>query len=68
MKDFINKHCKLLLVTILLITTLMCGGGCAQARQEKVITSVDAMTLSFQSYHEGETVYELAQENGITEI
>ena len=68
MKDFINNHCKILLVTILLITTLMCGCGCAQARQEKFITSVDAMTLSFQSYHEGKTVYELAQENGITEI
>lgn len=68
MKDFINKHCKILLITILLFTTPMCVCGCAQARQEKFITSVDAMTLSFQSYHEGKTVYELAQENGITEI
>ena len=68
MKDFINKHCKILLITILLFTTPMCVCGCAQARQEKFITSVDAMTLSFQSYHEGKTVYELAQENDITEI
>ncbi|MBQ2943547.1 MAG: hypothetical protein IJD93_02455 [Ruminococcus sp.] len=68
MKNFINKHCKVLLITILLFTTLMNLYGCAQIGQKKVITSVESMTLSFQSYHEGRTVYELTQENGKTEL
>ncbi|MBQ2825321.1 MAG: hypothetical protein IJF19_03505 [Clostridia bacterium] len=58
MKNFAGR-CWMILLIVLMLTALLGLGGCAGSFN-KTVTSIEAMRLTTNSYHEGGTAYEIA--------
>ncbi len=66
MKNLVAR-CWIILLIMLMLTALLGLGGCSWA-SKKTVTSVEAMKLTTDSFHEGSTVYEIAVEEGKVEL